>query len=124
MDGRWSSRLVSCVFTLTTDVNVANRFVTVEFQGGDGTAYAVAGAAIATAASLTRRYNGQMGRGTSEGIAGSDIFFPLEPLFMRGGDTLAIIVGGIQAGDTLTKIRFVFDRFSTDPQYGITSPAE
>jgi hypothetical protein len=35
---------------------------------------------------------------------------------MFGGSILTITVGSIQVGDTLTKIRFVFDRVPSDAE--------
>lgn len=113
MDGRYVSRLTSIVFTLTTSATVANRYVTVEFQGDDGTAWCVNAAAFVVAASATQRFAGQVGRGSGEQAAGTDILFPLAPVFIHGGDTLAIVVGNVAAADTLTGIRMVFDRFPT-----------
>lgn len=109
------SRLISAVFTLTTSIAAANRYATVDFLGGDGVAFVVNGAAQIVTASLTRRFVGSLSRGTSEFVAGSDIFFPLENIFLEGGTSVRINVANMDAGDTLTIIRLVFEQYTTDP---------
>lgn len=115
-DGRGLRRLLSLVFTLTTDANAANRYVTVEFQGNDANAYCVNAAGVTVAASTTQRFAGTISRGQGEWASGSDILYPLESLFLYPGDTLRVVVAAIQAGDTLTKIRGVMERFPLDSE--------
>jgi hypothetical protein len=114
LDSRWVWRCVSAVFTLTTDANVANRYVTLECTSDDGASYAVSGAAVVFTAGGTARFVGSLTQGVAEWNTGTDAFFHLAPVWMFGGTVLTITVGSIQVGDTLTKIRFVFDRVPTD----------
>lgn len=114
--GIYVTRIVSIVFKLTTDANAANRYVTVEVQGDNGNAFAVSAAAVVVTASTTgQRFCGTIYRGTSEWNTGTDVLFPLTPIFIHGGDVLKINVASIQAGDQLSAIEIVGDRFSTDP---------
>ncbi len=117
IDGAYIWRLVSAVFTLTTSATVANRYVTLEYQGDDGTAYCVNAAGVVVTASSTQRFAFGLGRGNSEWATGTDILAPLSPVFLHGSDTLAIVVGNIDTTDQLSGIRFVFDRFPTDPEH-------
>lgn len=115
IDGRGLRRLVSLVFTLHTDANVANRYVTVEYVGGDGLAFSVnAAGVVVTAGTSAQRYAGTLGRGQAEWATGTDILFPLEALFLHPGDSLQILVANKQAGDTLTNIRGVLERYPLD----------
>lgn len=116
LDPRYRSRLVEIVFTLTTDANAANRYVTVENQDGDGNTLSAAAAAVTVSANSTQRFVGQLGRGVAEWAANTDVLFPLSPRFLSGGQLIVIVVTGIQTGDALTKIRHTFDRFPTDPE--------
>lgn len=113
IDPRWRWRLLSAVFTLTTDANAANRYVTVEYQESDGVTFMADGAAVVVTASSTQRFVGQVDRGVGEWAANTDVFFPLTPVYLDGGTLVKITVGGIQVTDTLTGIRFVFNRFQT-----------
>lgn len=113
VDGRWVWRPVSCVFTLTTDANVAARYVTVEARDGDGAPFTVDGAGVTVAASSTQRYAGSVSRTVAEWATGTDVLFPLTPVFLYAGWTYSIIVTNKQAGDALSALRFIFDRFPT-----------
>jgi hypothetical protein len=113
LKGVFISRLRACVFTLTTDANAANRYVTVEYQGSDGTPFCVNAAAVTVSANSTQRFAGSVRRGVAEWAANTDVLFPLEDVYLEGGNVLKINVASIQVGDTLTLIRFVFDRFPT-----------
>lgn len=113
LDARWIHRLIACTFTFTADVNAANRAVTVEYREGGGRAYCVDGRAIVITANQVRRFNGSVSRGAGEDAANADIFFCLTPVFLFPGDTLNIAVTNKQAGDQLSLIRFLFDRFPT-----------
>ena len=115
VDSRWVWRLVSCVFTLTTDANVANRYVTVEYAQDAAAPYCVNAPAVTFTASGTARYAGKINQTVGEWNTGTDALFSLAPVFIWGGNTITVRVGNIQVGDTLTLLRFVFERYPTDP---------
>jgi hypothetical protein len=106
-------RLVACVFTLATDSNAANRYVTVEYADGAGVSYgADAAAVVVTASTTAQRYCGSIYRGVAEWNANTDVLFPLTPVFVKDGFQLTIKVANVQAGDQLSLIGFVTDRFA------------
>jgi hypothetical protein len=114
---------VAITFTLTTDSNVAARFVTVEALYGSGDPYVVSGAAVTVSASTTnQRFDGSLRRGTSEWNTGTDVFFPLHGVFIDGGQTFRIHIANVQVGDQLSRIYHTFDLFPTQdhvlPEYG------
>lgn len=115
---RW--RLVAARFTLTTDANVADRYVTIDYLDGTGTAVASDGAAVAVTAGTTSQvFTGSINRGTSEWNNASAVFFPLSGLWIEAGQVVKITVANIQAADQLDKIRFTFDRWPENPlDYG------
>lgn len=114
--------LVHAVFTLTTSATVANRYTTIQYVYGDGVAAWVNGAAVVQTASSAQRYVGAKDRGTSEWNTGTDVLFPLSPMFLDGGAALSINVGNIQAADQLSGIYLTFDLYPTSdsvmPDYG------
>ena len=114
--GEYIARPRACVFTLATDGNAGNRFVRVEYQDGAGVAYCVNGAGVVITASSTRRFAGSSSRGAGEQATGTDVFFPLEPAYCFPGSELAIVVGTIKAGDQLSGIVFLIERFFTGPR--------
>jgi hypothetical protein len=111
--GFFRSRLIGCVFTLTTSATVANRYATVEVLGDDNVSFNLGGAGVVVTANSTQRFAGSMYRGQGEWATGTDVLFPLLPLYLEEGVTLKINVGAIDTIDTLTLIRLAFDRFPT-----------
>lgn len=114
--GEYVARPVSCTFTLVTDGNAANRYVTVEYGVRDGPSYCVNAAGLVVTATTMIRFAGSSQRGVAEWATGTDVLFPLEPAFLFPGASLQINVASIQAGDTLTGIIFLVDRFFTGPR--------
>ena len=110
-DGYALRRYLTLVFTLTTDANPANRYVTVEVQGKDGLAYVVDAAAVTVSANSTQRFVCSIFRGVAEWATNTDVLLPLAPVLQSPGDTFTIVVANVQAGDTLTKIRGSEERF-------------
>jgi hypothetical protein len=105
------ARLVFASFTLTTDSNVAARYVTIEYGGINAVARTADGAAVTVSASTTaQRFLGIYNRGPAEWNTGTDVFFPLGGLWIEAGETVAINVANIQVGDQLASIRLTFDR--------------
>ncbi len=104
-------RLVFCTFALTTSATVANRYVTVEYLGGDGVGIVADGAAVVVTASTTaQRFVGALHRGPAEWNTGTDVFFPLSGIWLEAGQTVKINVAAIDTTDALTNIRLTFDR--------------
>lgn len=114
--GQYQTRVHSIVFLLTTGAAVANRYVTVQYLGGDGVPFAYSGAAVLVTASSTAQFSGDVNRGTAEWNAGTGVFFPLADAILNPGEQVKIDVDSIQAADTLTAIRLMVDRYPTGPR--------
>jgi hypothetical protein len=115
LDSRYVWRVKHCLFTLTTSSQAANRYVTVQYLFGDGNPLWVNAASVTVSANSTQRFVGSSDRGVAEWNTNTDVLFPLDKAFLRGGNTLQIAVASIDTADTLTAIYFIFDRFETDP---------
>lgn len=113
LDPRYTQRLLSAVFTLTTSAVVASRYVTLEVKDGTNTAFVVNGAGVNVLASSTQRFVGSSERGQGEWATGTDVFFPLLPVELYGGLTLTINVANIDTTDQLSGIRLTFWRVLT-----------
>lgn len=114
--GTYVSRLLAVVFKLTTDATAGNRYVAVEYQGDNGLAFAVSAAGVTVAPSTTaQRFAGSILRGNGEWATGTDILFPLAPVFLHGGESVKITLTNEGVADQLSAIELVFDRFTTDP---------
>ena len=115
LDSRYVWRVKHAVFTLTTDGNAANRYVTVQYLAADTNPLWVNGASVTVSANSTQRFVGSTDRGVAEWNTNTDVFFPLDKALLYDGGTFKVNVGNIQVGDTLTLMYFIFDRFETDP---------
>jgi hypothetical protein len=105
---RW--RLVFAHFTLTTDENEADRYVTLDYPDGTSVALVRDGAAVAVEASTdAQAFEGSLNRGVGEWNDASAVFFALCGVWRPGGAHVLISVDGIQAGDQLGDIRLTFD---------------
>lgn len=114
--GQYQTRVHGIVFLLTTSADVANRYVTVQFCGGDLVPFAISGAAVLVTASSAAQFAGDAGRGTAEWNTGTGVFFPLADAILEPGEKVKIDVDAIQAADTLTNIRLLVDRYPTGPR--------
>jgi len=113
-DGFGVRRLQTLVVQLVTSSAVAARYLTVEWIGADGNAYAVAAVTATQAASLTNRYVFGAEYGGASFNTGTDGFAALPRVYLMPGDQLKILVANIDTGDQLSKIRGVMERYPID----------
>lgn len=116
IEGQYSSRLLSIVFTFVADANAANRAITVDYCNPDAVVWASNGYGAVITASTTQIHSGLIDRGVSEWAAGTTVFFPLTDLFIDPGNSIRINVGSKQATDQLSAISMVLERFPTGPR--------
>lgn len=113
--GQYDSRLQFVTVQLKTDGTAGNRLLTIDYLDGNGVALTRDGIAVLIPSGSTQLYLGQSGRGESSAVAGAPIWFPLCGRFGKPGQSISITVTGIQAGDQLSGIVLVFERFPNDP---------
>lgn len=113
IEGQYSTRILSAVFTLVSDSNVANRAVTVDYCDPEGNVWSSNGIGAVVAASTTQPFSGQIDRSHGEFVAGTKMFFPIADLFVDPGNSIRINVANKQVGDQLSAIVFVLERFPT-----------
>ena len=112
LDSRWWWRIKAVRFTLTTSAAVANRFVTVDVQDPEGTAWVRSPSPVVQAAGVTaQEYDFAERNEIVSGLAGQPIFADLVPLWIPGGWRLAITVGLIDGGDQLGAPRLYVEKF-------------
>lgn len=114
LDGRYWWRLQAVTFTLTTDSNAANRYVSVQVPlVGPGILVLGAAAVVVTASTTNQRYAGAVDRGDSEWNTGTDILFPLQDFPLLGGRSVNINIANVQVGDQLSAISMAWWRLPT-----------
>lgn len=111
LDATWDWRFVSCRFTLATDVNAANRFVSVDYCDSEGTVWIRnAAALVLTANTAAQEFDFLAGRGASEWAANTPILSALEKVWLPRAWQLRINVANVQAGDQLAAIRMYVEK--------------
>lgn len=116
LGGQFLSRLVSARFRLVTDNNVANRFVTVDVQDGNGNTILSQGNLTSVVASKTADYFYGRKQALTQDALGLYLFAPLDDFFLEPGRIVQITVANIQAGDQLSRIFLGYERFPTGPR--------
>lgn len=114
LDPRYVWRFLSVRCTLTTDANVANREVTLQYLNGNGNVFDEMGAATVVPASQTAFYTFSAFQSVAEFTVNSGALVPLHPVFLEGGLQVRLHVVNVQVGDTLTAIRTNVEQFFTD----------
>ena len=106
------ARLVAVTFSLTTDSNAANRFVTIEYSGSTTVSNMADPTAAAVVASTTGlRFFGGLNFGNLANVANGGQIFPLSGLWIEAGSTVTVKILNVQVGDQLSGIRMTFDRW-------------
>lgn len=107
-------RLLSLVFTVTLANAGSNRLVTVEYRGADNLPFSVNEATTLQVINTAERYAGSISYSVSDFNTGTDLMFPLDPVFLFPGNTLNVVIAGINASDQISDIRGVWERFPLD----------
>jgi hypothetical protein len=110
-DGYWW-RLLSITCRLNTSATVADRTVRVEFRGADAVPFLLNGNPVTYPASTSNEdfaFNVWQTEGAWE-VGGANLGC-LAPILLQPGQDFRLTVVNIQAADTLTRIRYVVERF-------------
>lgn len=108
--GQQGWQLVTVSFRLVTSATVATRYVTVDYDDGNGSLFVSNGFAGGITASTTAFCSFNADRGSSEGNAGNQLFAPLFRVQMQAGQKVQINVLNIDATDQLSRIVLGFIR--------------
>lgn len=113
-DGRYLERLLAVTFTLTTSAVVANRFVTVVLTDVNGKMITeVPGSGAVAASSAVTVCLAAGGPQYASGVSGSSFGF-LPDILTPPGYTWAASINGMDAGDTVTNIVLLKQKYPND----------
>jgi hypothetical protein len=112
--GGFFVRLVTVRATLTTDGTAANREVTLECRNAAGSRYCVSGAPATVPASSTYTYTFSAFQPEAVWPVDTGLLIPLSPVIMRPTDSFRLHIVNAQAGDALSSIRWLWERFYSD----------
>lgn len=104
--------LHSLTVTLSTDANVANRLVTVDYLAARNLAVMRNAATVLVTANTSGQvFQFDNQHTVSEWNTNTPVYAPLMPVPLQAGWQLRVTVDNIQAGDTLTACKLLVTRF-------------
>lgn len=117
VDGKYSLRVLAATATITTDANVANRVVTLDYVNARGVTYMRNGASLLVTASTTAQaFYWSNKWSVSEWNTGTPVWVPLLDVIMPPGFTVKFNVDNIQATDAISALRLWVEKFPTGPR--------
>lgn len=114
MDPRYVTVLTSVFCRLTTDANAANREVVLEYRTTEALRFMLMGAPVTVSANDVSDYVFERGLGQPDWPSDDSILVPLIPYPLVGSESFRLHIVNAQLGDTLTLIRYTWERFYTD----------
>lgn len=110
-DGTWW-RLIAIACRLDTDANAANRTVRLEYRGTDAVPFLVCGNPVTyPAATVAEDFYFSAWQPEGAWEVGAANLVPLAPILIQPSQDFRLTVVNIQVGDTLTRIRYLVERF-------------
>jgi hypothetical protein len=104
-------RVLAARATLTTDANVADRFLALDYMKAGGATYVRNGDGPAITASTTAQtFEWTANRGQGAWVTGGPVFLPVLPIWLPPGFAIRFTVGAIQATDQLSGLNLVLER--------------
>jgi hypothetical protein len=117
VEGGWFMRVLAARLAITTDANVANRLVTLDFINGRGVTYVQNGASLLVTASTTAQvFEWDIHRSVSEWNTGTPVWAPLQSVVMPPGFTVKFNVASVQATDQISGLHLWVEKFQTGPR--------
>jgi len=112
--GEYYYRLVAARLLITTDANVANRLVTLDYLNARGTTYLQNGAGVVVTANTSAQvFQWDANRTSGEWAANTPIFAPLSSVFLPPAFVIKFNVLNIQAADAISGLRLWVEKFPT-----------
>lgn len=121
-DGYWW-RVLAIACRLATDANVANRTLRVEYRGADAVPFLIAGNVTTYPANTAGEdFSLSVWQPAAAAEVGGANLAPLPAVLLQPGQDFRVTVVNIQAGDALTRIRYVVERFWQPPAAEYPAP--
>lgn len=114
--GNWFVRLLSVFFTFTPSATVASRTPYVEFVDASSRRFALSGAPLTVPASDTTDFYFSVWRTYADWEVDATVLVPLERTILLPTMSWKIGATAIDATDTITNVRFMYERFDTSGQ--------
>lgn len=116
LDGNFFVRLVAVYCKFVADANAASREVVVSYENQAGDRFALAGINTTVTANNTAYYAFSAFQPEAVATVDSSALVPLAPILLAPTQVWKLHVVNVQAGDQLSQIRWVRERFYTTSQ--------
>jgi hypothetical protein len=116
LDGSYFYRLLSLHVRLVTDATAADRTVVIEYRDTEDSRYDLSGNPVTQDESTTTDWIFSVFTEHGEWPVDDTILVPLHPVLLLPTHDFRVFVDNVQAGDQLSRIRFMFERFYTTGQ--------
>lgn len=112
--GIHQQRILAATCTLTTDANVANRLMSLDFVNARGVTYmSNAASVLVTAGTTNQVYYWAISQSISEWNTGTPVWVPLLNVFLPPAFTAVFKVANIQVGDQVSNVHLWLENFPT-----------
>lgn len=114
VEGRNWIRILGARANITTDANVANRFVSLDYITPRGLTYMRNAAGLVLTASTTnQKFEWSAQRTDAQWAANTPVLAPLFPAFLAPATVVQVTVDSIQATDAVTLVTLLVERFDS-----------
>lgn len=117
-------RVVAVKASLATDANAANRLFSLDYIARGATALRNAATVLVTANTSATVFQWDHAHAVSEWQTGTPVFAPLADVILAPGWTVQLTVDSIQAGDQISSITFLLEKFWPDSTHADDSGDE
>ena len=114
--GQYFARFITVFCRVVTDANVANRTVAIEYRDHEQNRMVLAGAPVVQTATTTTDYAFTAWLGQPDWAVISTVLVPIPPLLLLPTFDMGIIIDTVQAGDQISRVRFMWETFYTTDQ--------
>lgn len=109
-------RVLGARCNVTTDANVANRFVSLDYINARAQTYLRNAAGLVVTASTTNlKFEWNSQRGDAQWAVNTPVLVPVLPVFLPPGTVVQITLDSIQAGDQVSLASLLVERYDTGP---------
>lgn len=115
--GSFAARVLAARLSITTDANVANRLVTLDYIDSRGVTRLRNGVGnVITASTTAQTFEWDCNRTIAEWATNTPIFAPVAPLILYPGWSVKFNVTNVQATDAISGLSLWVEQFQTGPR--------
>lgn len=114
--GEWWVAVLAARATITTDANVANRFVSLDYLNGRGnTQVRNAAGLVVTASTTGQAFEWNAGRTVAEWATNTPVLAPCLDVLLPPASVIQVSIDSVQVGDQLSGVSLLLMTIETGP---------